>query len=67
MRPTSHLRFVEMDMPEPHPKVANVAEIKRVKVLQQFWETTNGGEIVEDMFTKTYGIWKNVPLVVNND
>ena len=67
MTPTMHLRFVEMDMPEPHPSVPGVASIKRTKVLQQFWETTNGSDVVEDMFTKTYGIWKNVPLVVKND
>jgi hypothetical protein len=67
MTPTVHLRFVEMDMPEPHPTVSGVSAIKRVKVLQQFWETNNGNDVVEDMFTKTYGIWKNVPMVMKND
>ena len=67
MTPTMHLRFVEQDIAEPHPTERNVSVIKRSRVLQQFWETPNGSAVVSDMFTQSYGIWRNIPLVVNND
>lgn len=65
MTPTMYLRFVEQDIAEPHPAQADVSVIKRSRVLQQFWETPKGAEVLEDEFVKIYGIWRNIPLVVN--
>jgi hypothetical protein len=67
MTPTMYLRFVEQDITEPHPKEPGVSVIKRSRVLQQFWETQNGSEVMGDMFTQIYGTWRNIPLVVTND
>lgn len=54
-------------MPEPHPVIDGVAQIRKIRVLQQFWETSDGTERAGDMFTDLYGIWKNVPTVMKND
>ena len=63
MTPTMYLRFVEQDIAEPHPTQADVSVIKRSRVLQQFWETPNGSDVLGDTFIRIYGIWKDIPLV----
>lgn len=65
MTPTMYLRFVEQDIAEPHPTEVGVSVIKRSRVLQQFWETTKGPDVVEDEYVKIYGSWRNIPLVVS--
>lgn len=61
MTPTMHLRFIErMEVIEQSGE-ASIG--RKVKVLQQFWETPNGSDVLGDTFIRIYGIWKDIPLV----
>lgn len=63
MKPTAHLRFVSR-MEITHQSDDGKSSIGRqIKVLQQFFEHSNGPEVVGDMFVTIYGSWKDVPLV----
>lgn len=53
MKPTAKLRFIERDMTVPHPTMPNVAQIKSVRILQQWWEQTEWD---------APGEWRDVPL-----
>ena len=61
MTPTMHLRFVErLEIVE---QSGEASMGRKVKVLQQFWETPNGSDVIGDMFIQIYGVWKDIPLV----
>ena len=61
MTPTMHLRFVErIEIVEQN---ADSSIGRKVRVLQQFWETPNGSDVLGDTFIRIYGIWKDIPLV----
>lgn len=63
MTPTMHLRFIERtEIIESNLKTG-ISTGRNVKVLQQFWETTNGKDVVGDMFVQIYGVWRDVPFV----
>lgn len=61
MTPTMHLRFVERVEIVEQSGEASMG--RKVKVLQQFWETPNGKDAVGDMFVQLYGVWRDIPLV----
>ena len=63
MTPTMHLRFVERPTIVDHKSVEGISTIRTTKVLQQFWETPNGSDVIGDMFIQIYGVWKDIPLV----
>ena len=61
MTPTMHLRFIErMEVIEQN---GDASIGRKVKVLQQFWETPNGSDVIGDMFIQIYGVWRDIPLV----
>lgn len=61
MTPTMHLRFVErIEIVEQN---ADSSIGRKVRVLQQFWETPNGSDVLGDSFIQIYGVWKDVPFV----
>lgn len=61
MTPTMHLRFIErLEVVEQNGE-ATLG--RKVKVLQQFWETPNGSDVLGDTFIQIYGIWRDIPLV----
>jgi len=63
MHPTMHLRFVERtEIVDSNPETG-VSTGRIVKVLQQFYETSHGKDVVGDMFVQIYGKWVDVPLV----
>ena len=56
-----HLRFIErMEVIEQN---GDASIGRNVKVLQQFWETPNGSDVIGDMFIQIYGVWRDIPLV----
>ena len=61
MTPTMHLRFVERTEIVEQTSEASIG--RKVKVLQQFWETPNGSDVIGDMFIQIYGVWRDIPLV----
>lgn len=61
MTPTMHLRFIERVEVIEQNGDASIG--RKVKVLQQFWETPNGSDVLGDTFIRIYGIWKDIPLV----
>ena len=63
MHPTAHLRFVERTEIIDHNPEAGASTGRKVKVLQQFWETPHGKEVAEDMFVQIYGKCIDIPLV----
>ena len=63
MTPTMHLRFVERTEIDSENSTHEYNATKNVKVLQQFWETPNGSDVIGDMFIQIYGVWRDIPLV----
>lgn len=63
MHPTAHLRFVERTEIIDHNPETGTSTGRKVKVLQQFWETPHGKEVAGDMFVQIYGKWIDIPLV----
>lgn len=63
MTPTMYMRFVERTEIIDHNPETNSSTGRKVKVLQQFWETSSGNEVAGDMFVQVYGRWVDVPLV----
>lgn len=61
MTPTMHLRFIERVEVIEQNGDASIG--RKVKVLQQFWETPNGSDVIGDMFIQIYGVWRDIPLV----
>jgi len=61
MTPTMHLRFIERTEIIEQNGEASIG--RKVKILQQFWETTSGKDVVGDMFVQIYGVWKDIPFV----
>ena len=53
MTPTAKLRFIERDVVVPHKNVADVAEVRSIRILQQWWEHTEWN---------APGEWRDVPL-----
>ena len=65
MTPTMHLRFIERtEIIDSNPETG-ISTGRRVKVLQQFWETPNGKDVAGDAFVQIYGVWKDIPLVTD--
>jgi hypothetical protein len=63
MTPTAHLRFVErIEIINNNPETG-VSTGRTVKVLQQFFETPQGKDVMGDMFVQIYGKWIDIPLV----
>ena len=63
MTPTAHLRFVERtEIIDSNPETG-ISTGRTIRVLQQFWETPHGKDVVGDMFIQIYGKWVDVPLV----
>ena len=61
MTPTMYLRFIErMEIIEQNGESSMG---RKIKILQQFWETPNGSEVAGDMFVQLYGTWRDVPLI----
>lgn len=56
MNPTMHLRFVKREIFNP----MDVTDHMKVKILQQFYEHTNGKDVAGDSFIKIYGTWVDV-------
>ena len=56
-----HLRFIERVEVIEQNGDASIG--RKVKVLQQFWETPNGSDVIGDMFIQIYGVWRDIPLV----
>ena len=63
MHATAHLRFIERIEIDSENSTHEYNATKRVRVLQQFYETPHGKEVVGDMFVQIYGKWVDVPLV----
>ena len=59
------MRFVERPTIVDHKSVEGISTIRTTKVLQQFWETPNGSDVIGDMFIQIYGVWKDIPLVTD--
>ena len=63
MQATNHLRFIERtEIVDSNPETG-VSTGRTIRVLQQFYETPHGKEVVGDMFVQIYGKWVDVPLV----
>jgi hypothetical protein len=69
MKPTMYLRVLERKEFAPYdpPVTPNQSmppiEDKTVRVVQQFWEHPNGGEVAGDMFTLIIGSWIDLPVL----
>ena len=63
MHATAHLRFIERTEIDSENSTHEYNATKQVRVLQQFYETPHGKEVVGDMFVQIYGKWVDVPLV----
>lgn len=59
--PTLYLRFIERQQIVEQTSTHSVS--KNIKVLQQFWEHTDGKEAAGNMFVTKLGTWRDVPLV----
>ena len=59
MTPTPKLRWVERDVLEPHPYKENTTWIKKLSILQQWWEDTS-----TDVYwvNGNPGEWRDVPV-----
>ncbi len=66
MQPTAHLRFVERQELDRENSTHEYIAHRTIRVLQQFYETPNGKDVMGDMFVQTYGKWVDVPLVKGN-
>lgn len=63
MQATNHLRFVERTEIIDNNPETGISTGRTIRVLQQFYETPHGKEVVGDMFVQIYGKWVDVPLV----
>ena len=63
MQATNHLRFVERTEIIDNKPETGISTGRTTRVLQQFYETPHGKEVVGDMFVQIYGKWVDVPLV----
>ena len=62
MTPTLHLRFIERQEIVERQVTHNTT--RTVRMLQQFWEHTNGKDVCGDTFVQLYGSWRDVPTEV---
>lgn len=62
MTPTAHLRFVERQELDRENSTHEYTAHRTIRVLQQFYETSHGKDVVGDMFVQIYGKWVDVPL-----
>jgi hypothetical protein len=58
--PTLYLRFVERE--EIDYTLRNYGGIRKVRILQQFWEHPGGSHAAGDMFHLRTGTWRDVPV-----
>lgn len=62
MNPTPKLRFVERKVSVPFKHYDDVAEVKTVPILQQWWEKDIASQYNAAITGDSSGEWRDVPL-----